>query len=79
MDQDRASIEGAAGWGECRAWAIQDPDGRILMRYIGPHAHLLKAEFTGYNKRIDWNEGYSCIRVIIEKFDWEHGDSWPPT
>ena len=49
------------------AWAIQDPEGRILMRYIGPHAHLLKAEFKGYNKRIDWKEGYSCVKVRIEK------------
>jgi len=48
------------------AGAIQDPEGRILMRYIGPHAHLLKAEFKGYNKRIAWDEGYSCVKVRIE-------------
>jgi len=63
------------------AWAIQDPEGRILIRYIGPHAHLLKSEFKRFNKRIDWGEGYSVIKVRIEKMDWDdgHGDSWPPT
>jgi len=48
------------------AWAIIDPDGRILIRYIGPHADLLKSEFKRFNKRIDWKEGYSCVKVRIE-------------
>ena len=48
------------------AWAIIAPDGRILIRYIGPHAHLLKSEFKRFNKKIDWREGYSCMKVRIE-------------
>jgi hypothetical protein len=48
------------------AWAIIDPEGRILMRYIGPHPNQLKAEFKRFNKRLDW-KGYSCGKVRIEK------------
>ena len=54
---DRASIE---------AWAMIDPEGRILMRYIGPHPHTLKSQFKRFNKRLDW-KGYSCRKVRIEK------------
>ena len=53
---DRASIE---------AWAMIDPDGRILMRYIGPHPHTLKSQFRRFNKRLDLR-GYSCRKVRIE-------------
>jgi len=47
------------------AWAIIDPDGRILIRYIGPHPHTLKSQFRRFNKRLDW-KGYSCAKVRIE-------------
>ena len=43
------------------AWAIIDPDGRILMRYVGPHPNQLKAEFKRFNKRIDWKEGEHSV------------------
>ncbi len=49
------------------AYAVKDPQGRLLMRYDRPFPDLLRREFQLHNPRgIDWEkEGYSVVRVKL--------------
>jgi len=49
------------------AYAVKDPLGWICIRYIGPDPEMLMRQFTDANTRINWDTGYSVVRIAVEE------------